>query len=106
MTALYGRNIFNKQLSYNTTVLYQDSPLLSFNTSLDTANTWLRVLGTIHIDIFPSFYLWSISKPGRNGVPGKDLSKDVDCSGVQHADLTAQQLAYERSTVIMIEDLL
>ena len=46
--------------------------------------------------IFPSFYFWSISKPGRNGVPGKDLSEDVDCSGVQHADLTAQQLAYER----------
>ena len=51
---------------------------------------------TCVFNFFSSFYLWNISKPGRNGVPGKDLSEDDDCSEVQPRDLTAQQLAYER----------
>jgi len=45
---------------------------------------------------FSSHYLWSISKPGRSGIPGKDLSEDVDCSTVVQHGLTAQQLLYER----------
>ena len=42
-----------------------------------------------------SFYLWSISRPGKNGNPCHDLSEDPEAF-VNHGDLTAQQLAHER----------
>lgn len=41
-----------------------------------------------------SYYLWSISKPGKNGTPTLDLSKE--CELLSSSKFTHTQLAYER----------
>jgi len=40
-----------------------------------------------------SYYLWSISKPGKTGIPQIDLSKDIV---TYDENLTDVQLQYER----------
>ena len=45
---------------------------------------------------FNSYYLWSISQPGKTGTPNFDLSKDPDASIVNYTRFTSVQLAHER----------
>ena len=43
-----------------------------------------------------SFYLWSISHPGKTGIPMHDLSNDEQCSVIIPTTLNPLQLRYER----------
>ena len=43
-----------------------------------------------------SFYLWSISHPGKTGIPMHDLSNDEQCSVIIPTTLNPLQLRYEQ----------
>ena len=43
-----------------------------------------------------SYYLWSISFPGKNGTPLSDLSKDKEAQVANSSKFTLVQLAHER----------
>ena len=43
-----------------------------------------------------SYYLWSISLPGRNGAPNFDLSEDQEAQVANSSNFTAVQLTHER----------
>ena len=49
----------------------------------------------VYLHDFCSFYLWSISHPGKKGTPKYDLSQDEEAC-VSSADFTPDQLLYER----------
>ena len=45
-----------------------------------------------------SYYLWSIARPGKTGIPQNDLSSDTDVS-INEMGLTATQLLFEKVIV-------
>ena len=49
----------------------------------------------VYLHDFCSYYLWSISHPGKKGTPNYDLSQDEEAC-VSSADFTPVQLLYER----------
>ena len=49
----------------------------------------------INFCLFYSYFLWSISKPGKNGRPLNDLSSDSE-ETVSNEKYTTVQLAHER----------
>ena len=46
--------------------------------------------------VFLSYYLWSISQPGKTGTPNFDLSKDPEANVANSTSYTPVQLAHER----------
>ena len=43
-----------------------------------------------------SYYLWSISRPGKTGTPNFDLAQDEEAAVANSGDLTPVQLLHER----------
>ena len=60
-------------------------------------NDCCAIDGCVHeCHYYFSYFLYSISHPGKEGVPLIDLSKDDECQYIQDQNLTSNQIAIER----------